>query len=329
MNAPIAPKYPVYVPSKGRHESGMTMRFLAKDGCPFILVVEPQERDAYAARFAGPFCTILTLPWSGDSPERRAFCAERGIENGGLVAARNWIREHSIAAGHARHWQLDDNIRFIARSLRGLRIRCDSGPALAACESFVDRYENVGIAGLQYYMFLPSKTWQRFPPFYLNHHVYSCSLIDNRMPHRWRLAYNDDTDICLQVLAAGLCTILFNSFMIHKAATMKVKGGNTADLYQGDGRLRMSRSLERLWPGVVTTTRRFNRPQHRIAYEWKRFDNALVLKQEFRDKDFIPDEHGMKLIQIREVQPGRGDFLAKLPTPSQASMSALPPESHT
>lgn len=39
-------------------------------------------------------------------------------------------------------------------------------------------------------------------------HVYSCTLILNSIEQRWRLLYNDDTDLCLQVLAAGWCTIL-------------------------------------------------------------------------------------------------------------------------
>lgn len=59
---------------------------------------------------------------------------------------------------------------------------------------------------------------------------------------------------------------------------MTMKGGNSSQLYQGDGRTTMARSLERVWPGVVTTNRRFGRPQHVVADSWKKFDTKLIRK---------------------------------------------------
>jgi hypothetical protein len=295
----MKPRYPVYVPSKGRYDSGLTMKLLLKDECPFYLVVEPQETDEYGKRYG--YERLLILPWSGNDEVRQAFTAERGIENGGLIAVRNWIKEHSITAGHQRHWQLDDNIQYIKRRYKGKRIPCDSGMGLAVVEDFVDRYENIAIAGMNYEMFLPNG--QKIPPFYLNVHVYSCSLILNSIPHRWRQAFNDDTDICLQVLASGWCTVLINAFLVWKMWTMHTPGGNTTDLYQGDGRLKMARSLERMWPGVVTTGRRFQRPQHIVKDAWRRFDTPLKLKPGI-NLDELPkvDEYGMKLMQVKEIK---------------------------
>ena len=147
-------------------------------------------------------------------------------------------------------------------------------------------------------MFLPEGT--KAPPFNLNVHVYSCSLILNSIPFTWRSRYNDDTDLCLQVLSGGWCTVLFNAFCCKKVPTMTTKGGNTADLYQGDGRLKMAKSLERLWPGVVTTRRRYYRPQHVIKDAWKRFDTPLKLKPGV-DLAALPkiNDYGMKLQQVR------------------------------
>lgn len=291
------PRYPIYVPSKGRYESGYTVKFLIRDRVPFRLVVEPQEVDEYGKRYG--YDSLLVLPWSGDDEKRRAFCEERGIENGGLIAVRNWIKEHSIEAGHVRHWQLDDNLRETFRLYRGRRLPCHSGLALTVAEDFVDRYENVAIAGLNYTMFVI----QQPPPFYVNQRVYSCSLILNSIPHRWRLRFNDDTDICLQVLADGWCTVLLNAFLVEKKTTMTLKGGNTADLYQGDGRLKMARSLERVWPGVVETDRRFKRPQHVVKDAWRRFDTPLKLKPGI-NLDDLPavNEYGMKLTQVKEIK---------------------------
>ena len=137
----------------------------------------------------------------------------------------------------------------------------------------------------------------------LNCHVYSCTLVLNSIPYRWRGYYNEDTDICLQVLAGGWCTVLMYAFLQEKATTMTMKGGNTDVLYHADGRLRMARSLERRWPGVVETKRRFQRPQHVVFDSWKRFDTPLRLKEGVRLEDFQKiDEYGMKLKQVAPIK---------------------------
>jgi len=275
-------RYPVYVISKGRHDCGLTARFLIADGTPFSLVVEPQEEAAYASMFGKD--RLRVLPFSN-----------LGL---GSIPARNWVWEDAKAAGHARHWILDDNIYSVKRRYQGKRIPCDSNAAFAAVEDFVDRYENVAIAGLNYEMFTPNG--KAFPPFLTNVHVYSCLLIRNDLPHRWRGRYNEDTDLCLQVLSSGWCTVLVNAFIIHKVTTMKMKGGNTAELYRDDGRLKMARSLERLWPGVVETKRRFGRPQHYIKNAWQNFTTPLKLKADAPPPD--PQRHRMKLAQVRPIQ---------------------------
>jgi hypothetical protein len=216
-----------------------------------------------------------------------------------LLGTRNWIADHSVAAGAERHWQLDDNIDGFRRFTRGLRVPILAGYALAVCEDFTDRYENIGVSGLNYQMFVHE---QKHPPaLHLNVHVYSCSLIWNRMPYRWREVYNDDTDLCLQVLAGGLCTVLLNAVVANKLRTMKVPGGNTADLYGGDGRARMSRALERRWPYVVSTARRYGRPAHVIRGAWRGFDTPLIRRTDI-DWENLPavDEYGMRLVQVAD-----------------------------
>lgn len=280
------PRYPVYIPSKGRADVCYTAQALEKWGTPYHLVVEPQEEAAYRARFPG--ASILVLPW--DNP-------------GSVIPARNWIKAHSISRGAGRHWQIDDNIREFKRRWKGKRIPCDSSIALRVAEDFTDRYTNIAVSGMNYEMFLPNG--ETPPPFLLNVRVYSCSLVNNAIPHMWRGRYNEDTDLCLQVLADGWCTVLFNAVLVHKIRTMAVKGGNTQTLYQGDGRLRMAKSLERMWPGVVETRRRFQRPQHVVKDAWKKFDQPLVRRDDL-DWDALksqgPDEYGMTPVQVKPVQ---------------------------
>jgi hypothetical protein len=124
----------------------------------------------------------------------------------------------------------------------------------------------------------------------------------NSLPHRWRGRYNEDTDLCLQVLADKWCTVLFNAFSIQKMRTMTMKGGNSDQLYDGDGRLKMARSLERVWPGVVTTDRRYGRPQHVIANAWKNFDTPLIPRADFDPTKLdIVDDYGMKVVQVKDT----------------------------
>lgn len=279
----MMPRYPIYVPSKGRADRCLTARFLKKDGVPFKLVVEPQEAEAYRAAYGAE--QVLVLPFR---------------DAGSVVPARNWIKDHSITEGYARHWQLDDNGRGIWRRYRGMKISCPSGPALRVVEDFCDRYQNVAIAGLNYYMFAPNK--QPMSVFQINCHVYSCCLVSNSIPYRWRGRYNEDTDLCLQALAGGWCTVLFNAFLIWKETTMSMDGGNTRELYHGDGRLKMARSLERLWPGVVKTRRRFRRPQHVVFDAWKRFDTPLRLKPGVDLGALKPNDYGLSLKQVKPIK---------------------------
>ncbi len=64
------PSYPVYIISKGRWESRLTARALESIGVPYSIVVEPQERDAYAA-VIDP-AKVLTLPESRAGIDPRA-----------------------------------------------------------------------------------------------------------------------------------------------------------------------------------------------------------------------------------------------------------------
>jgi hypothetical protein len=275
-------RYPIYVISKGRSDRCLTARFLVRDETPFSLVVEPQEADLYAAQFGRD--RLRVLPFSN-----------LGL---GSIPARNWVWEDAKAQGYERHWILDDNIYDIKRRYQGKRIPVNAGLALSVVEDFTERYENIAIAGLNYHMFVTSG--RKLTPFAQNVHVYSCLLIRNDLSYRWRGRYNEDTDLCLQVLSGGWCTVLTNVFMIHKVSTMKMKGGNTAELYQGDGRLKMSRSLERLWPGVVETRRRFGRPQHHIKGTWAHFDTPLKPKSDAPACD--PAKYRMRLEQVKPVK---------------------------
>lgn len=283
MKYPI--RYPVYIPSKGRWDNCLTPHFLLEDKVPFFLVVEPQEAENYARIFGEKHLKILPFGNLGE----------------GITPARNWCWEDSIANGHKRHWQIDDNIAHFRKLHKGKRIVVDSSYALKAIEDFTDRYENIGQSGMNYHTFVGlASQGKNFPPFYLNTHVYSCVLTKNDLPFRYRGRYNEDTDLNLQILVNGLCTVAFNVICQEKMATMTMGGGNTDILYKGDGRLEMARALERQWPYVVQTKRRFQRPQHVVHNQWRNFDTPLVRRADIDWSEIEQQDYSLELVQVTE-----------------------------
>jgi len=156
---------------------------------------------------------------------------------------------------------------------------------------------NVALAGFQYTSFgVTALTLGILQPFLLNTRIYSCILIQNDIPFRWRGRYNEDTDLSLRVLKAGWCTILFYAFLADKVTTMKMKGGNTDELYQGDGRLRMALSLKCQHPRLVQVKRRWGRWQHVVDYSL--FKGNQLIEREGIEIPSGVDNYGMVLQEI-------------------------------
>lgn len=275
------PRYPVYVISKGRWESRLTVKALLQRDIPFHVVIEPQEYEVYAA-VIDP-ASLLVLPFSNLGQ--------------GSIPARNWVWEHALQSGAARHWILDDNIRDFYRLHKNIKWRTTNGTSFAIIEDFVDRYTNVGLAGMQYESLAPSK--QKRPPLLFNTRVYSCILIQNDLPFRWRGRYNEDTDLSLRLLKSGWCTVLFCSLLCKKIETLRMKGGNTDELYQGNGRLKMAESLRLQHPDVVTVKWKWHRWQHVVDYRpFKRnrliFKPNVSLSAEPNEYDMVLTHHGQR-----------------------------------
>ena len=270
------PKYPVYIISKGRWESRKTSKALEEMKVPYHIVIEPQEYDQYANVIDSN--KILTLPFS-----------ELGL---GSIPARNWVWKDSIKRGAKRHWILDDNIASFHRLNRNLPVPVASGTIFRCAEDFIDRYENVAISGFEYFMFIPRKT--KLAPFRLNTRVYSCILLKNDLPHRWRGRYNEDTDLSIRILKDGWCTILFQAFICDKATTMTMTGGNTEDLYDiEDGRLKMAQSLVDQHPDIVKISWKFGRWQHQVNY--RPFKHNKLIKKPNLNIPNIVNNYGMIL----------------------------------
>ena len=84
---------------KHRRAALSEIRHGAKIGLPYLIVVEPQEYEAYAAVIDPK--KILTTPFANLGK--------------GSIPVRNFVWEHAKSAGHKGYWICDDNIRHLYR----------------------------------------------------------------------------------------------------------------------------------------------------------------------------------------------------------------------
>lgn len=253
-------KYPVYIVSKGRYENPITAKCFIEDKVDFYIVVEPQEYELYKKSIPEKY--ILQTPFSN-----------LGL---GSYPARNFAWDHALANGHERYWCFDDNIYRMRQLVKGKKIPINAKKAICYLEEFTDRYTNIGITAFAYTSMVVAN--QISKAFYLNCHAYSAMLIKTDMAWKWRMKYNEDVDLCLQVLHNKLCVVQINVLMVDKVSTVtKMKGGNQTDLYQGnshDKKILKARSLEEIWPQYAETIIRFNRPHHYVNWA-KHFKHPL------------------------------------------------------
>lgn len=279
-------KYPIFIPTKGRHESRLTIKLFQRLGIDFTIVVEPQQLNDYL-----PFVNkeqILITPH----------------QNKGLTTTRNFIWDYAESLGVKRFWTFDDNIQGLFRLNRNLNVPVGDGTIIRVIEDFADRYENLHLTGMNYFMFSSRKS--KLPPFTMNTRVYSNMLLrtdardKNGEKFRNNLFYNDDTDLCLRMLKDGLPLVQFNAFLIDKAQTMTVKGGMT-DYYQSDeceGRKKFVEELMAAHPDCVRLTWKFKRWHHEVNYgPWRK--NKLIRVENYDEivKKGI-DNYGMELIHL-------------------------------
>ena len=300
------PQFPLYIPSKGRHEYMVTSKALSKMGVRHYVVAEPQEVDAYRKASEGLLCEIVELDLS--FKENYELCDSLGLSKStGPGPARNFAWEHSKTLGFDWHWVMDDNLQYFARMTRNERIKTNSPAMWRAMEDFVLRYKNVGMAGPNYSMFAFGAS--KLPPFITNTRIYSCNLIRNDLIFKWRGRYNEDTILSLDMLKAGWCTIQFNAFLQGKMGTQVLKGGNTDEFYHAEGKVQQgqkyadtgtlakSQMLVDVHPDVSKLVQKFSRWHHAVDYS--PFKNQKLIKKDGLKLTGKPKNYGMKKVRLR------------------------------
>lgn len=295
-NSAKNPEFPIYIVSKGRWERNPTRKCLEEMQVPYKMIIEEPQYDDYAKYTDKDKLLILPEKYK---EEYDTFWKD-GDERTGPGCARNFAWDHSISKGYKWHWVMDDNIESFERLNKNLKVKCTSGTIFYVCEQYVLRYTNIGQAGLNYTIFCPSSDSR--PAVKFNTRIYSCLLIRNDIPFRWRGRYNEDTDLSLRIMKSGMCTVQFNAFLQSKRATQSLRGGNSEEFYDKEGTKNKSQMLVDMHPDVSKMCYKWNRWHHYVNY--KSFE---VNKPKLREDIHIQEEtneYGM-ILQEKELYDGR------------------------
>lgn len=283
---------PIYIPSKGRYESRLTVKYLDQMGLDYTVIVEDQEHDLYAQHIDESKLLVLNRSFQESYETCDEFGTTRPVGSG---AVRNFAWHHSMEKGHQWHWVMDDNIRRFCRLNNNKLVSIYDGAFFKAMEDFTQRFTNVAMAGPNYFMFVPRKA--KIKPFVTNTRIFSCNLIKNDIPFRWRGRYNEDAILSLDILKAGLCTIQFNAFLQQKMTTQSMKGGNTDVLY-ANGTQEKSQMLVNVHPDVARLSHKFGRDHHHI--DFKPFKKNMLIQRYDYKPTAKPNEYGLKLKKKEE-----------------------------
>jgi len=290
-------KYPIYVVSKGRWDLPKgTVAHLDRMDAEYYVVIEEQEYSQYAKYMNEERLLILPKKYLD---EYNTFWERDANQSTGPGAARNFCWEHSIGLNASSHWVMDDNIYGFYRFNRNTIYLVETSAMFRAMEDFADRYENIAISGPNYQKFV--FTMGKYRPFTKNNRIYSCLLIKNNIPYRWRGRYNEDTDLCLNALKDNWCTVQFNAFLQEKITTQRIAGGNTEEFYAHEGTYNKSKMLQEMHPDVTEVVWKFNRWHHEVDYS--RFkDNKLILKKDVKIEQGV-NNYGMVLKELPDHLP--------------------------
>lgn len=281
------PNYPIYIVSKKRSHSRLTVKALESMKVDYKIIIEEEDYSDYSKVIDPKNILILPKEYLDNYD---TFDSLGSTKSKGAGSARNYAWDHSISIGYDYHWVMDDNIDGFYRLNRNEKCEVSSGTIFKIAEDFILRYENVAISGFNYHGFC--KSTDKLPPYYLNTRIYSCLFIRNDINYRWRGRYNEDTDLCLRVLKDKWCTIQFNAFLQDKVTTQRMKGGNTEEFYRQEGTYNKSQMLVDMHPDVTKLVWKFNRWHHNVNY--KDFKHKLIFKKDINIPSRI-NNYGMKL----------------------------------
>jgi len=234
-------KYPIFIPSYRRAKTHTTSRILSNFGFKHYLIVHSNEIDDYKRHFTAEQKNCVTvLEFDENYKLRYETCdtIPHRIKNAGSGAERNFAWDYSINLGYDAHWLMDDNIKWFSSIVgvntgsyfvrRHVKDATTFAEKFKRGEVFFDTFSNLMMIELAESGFTIDKL-KNSRNYRVNTRCYSCNLIYNHMPIRWRGRYNEDTILSFDILKAGYCTASYLGGLLKlKVPTRIARGGNHA-----------------------------------------------------------------------------------------------------
>ena len=237
-------EYPIFVISYNRSKNHTTAKGLARYGVDHYMVVHKEQLDDYK-KYQTPemkeFTTFLVFDDNYKLKYETCDDIPHIIQNAGSGAERNF----AIKLGSKAHWLMDDNMDFmniVGINTKGIYVRrkCekkDFQEKFHKAEHFFNKYENLLMLELMQNDFCINSNKLTYA---LNTRCFSCNLIYNNMPIRWRGRYNEDVILSTDVMVSGYCIASYRGGILKKKQSTRnaiggnhaTKTGDTNSLYQ-------------------------------------------------------------------------------------------------
>lgn len=285
----VNPKYPIYIPSKGRADKQLTVKLLLANGITNFFVIVEAGHDAveYTRTIGNKHVLVLKESNYGTSS-----------------VARNYAIEHSKRVGFAKHWQLDDDISKIYGHKKGKVTNVNVGEILREVER-LDKEHKSNITGVNTSASFLSQTKKEFNE---NGSLTSLYLITNDK-FRFRGTMLVDMDYQLQLLRAGLQTLRCNNFAFVFKSPLKAKGGYY-DIYSNDKK--RTQALSEFFknnpdvePGIKRSSVGFLVAANisKVWHQFKRREEADNDKQLFPKSEVLKHWKGMPEFKQDALKP--------------------------
>ena len=307
-------EYPIFVISYNRAKTHTTAKWLAEYGVHHYMVVHKEQIADYKKYQTPEMKTYTTFLEFDDSYKLKYETCDNiphRVQNAGSGAERNFAWDYSIKIGAKAHWLMDDNMTFshiVGINPKGIYVRkkClkeDFAVKFHKAEHFFNKYENLLLMELTQNDFCINSTKLTYA---LNTRCFSCNLIWNAMPIRWRGRYNEDVILSTDVMVAGYCIASYHGGVLKKKQSTRcasggnhaTKTGDTNSLYQDgfdykNSSLKKTNLLITVYPQFYRKVVKYGR----IHHEYNRTELAKINGH----LHLIPaKEYGQKNIKMQD-----------------------------
>lgn len=236
-------KIPIMIPSKGRAGKTKTDKLMRQVGYSYCFVIEPQDRDEYAATGS----LIMELPKN----------------NQGITYSRDWILRQMRRLGYDYFWMLDDDIECFGEVVEGKTVRTDARVMQKAFNQFLI-YPKSSLYSLELQQF----AWTA-PEIQINKIAMQCVLFNMEsckcLDYDTRLKIREDYDLSFQAIFKADGTMKSGKYF-YGIADMKSQAGGMSDWYNEETEMHETWKLCRKWPGLVEPLKKEGRIDVKINW---------------------------------------------------------------